>query len=83
MYFIISIDTEEDNWNTPFNPPTLENIRRIPIAQELFDKYSIRPTYLVTYAVVCESQSVSVLKPILDAGRCEIGTHLHPWNTPR
>lgn len=81
MYFIISIDTEEDNWNDFFQVPTLKNIRRIPIIQEIFNQYDVHPTYLTTYTVACDETSVSILKPILDEGQCEIGTHLHPWNT--
>jgi hypothetical protein len=32
--------------------------------------------------VATNNQAVKILKPILDSNRCEIGTHLHPWNTP-
>ena len=82
MYFIISIDTEEDNWDNFRDKPTLRNIQKIPALQELFDRYEVRPTYLITYPVTCDKRSVEILKSILDSGKCEIGTHLHPWNTP-
>jgi len=82
MYFIISIDTEEDNWDNFKDKPTLKNIQKIPALQELFDRYKVRPTYLITYPVACDKPSVEILKSILDSGKCEIGTHLHPWNTP-
>ncbi len=83
MKLIITIDTEEDNWGS-YSPTgaTLGNTGRIPALQELFDAFHVRPTYLVTYPVATDMRSVTILKDILDSGRCEIGTHCHPWNTP-
>jgi hypothetical protein len=80
---IITIDTEEDNWahyRTTDNP--VENIEKIVQLQALFDRFEVKPTYLVTYPVATNPRSVAILKAILDAGKCEIGTHCHPWNTP-
>lgn len=83
MKFIITIDTEEDNWSNyhQTDNPT-ENIQYIPELQELFDKYEVKPTYLVTYPVATNPKSVDILKRILEQGKCEIGMHCHPWNTP-
>ncbi|MBI5180233.1 MAG: polysaccharide deacetylase family protein [Nitrospirae bacterium] len=82
MYLIITIDTEEDNWGD-FSPTgyTLENIKKIPELQELFDEFNVKPTYLLTYPVATDKKSVSIFKKILKQGKCEIGTHCHPWNT--
>jgi hypothetical protein len=82
MYFIISIDTEEDNWDNFLVQPTLNNIKRIDLIQKLFDRLHIKPTYLITHSVANDQESVIYLKSILESDRCEIGTHLHPWNTP-
>ena len=83
MKLIITIDTEEDNWGE-YRPSghTMENIRKIPALQDIFDAFGVKPTYLVTYSVAKDRKAVSVLKAILDEGRCEIGTHCHPWHTP-
>lgn len=83
MKLIITIDTEEDNWGD-FTPTgySLENIGYIPRLQELFDRYDVRPTYLITYPVATDDKSVSLLKGIMERGGCEIGSHCHPWNTP-
>jgi hypothetical protein len=83
MKLIVTIDTEEDNWGH-FSPTghTLENIDRIPILQELFDTFNVKPTYLVTYPVASDSKSVALLRGIEKSGKCEIGMHCHPWNTP-
>ena len=83
MKLVITIDTEEDNWGN-FSPTgyTLKNIGRIPALQDLFDEFKALPTYLVTYPVASDPAAISILKPIMDGGRCEIGAHCHPWNTP-
>jgi len=83
MYLIVTIDTEEDNWSH-YSPTghTVRNIERIPYLQDLFDERDIKPTYLITYPVATNEKSVCVLKKILDEGKCEIGSHCHPWNTP-
>lgn len=81
-YFFITIDTEEDNWGESAAAPSLENIYRIPRLQEVFDGHSAIPTYLINYPVATDAKSVEILKAINDSGRCEIGAHCHPWNTP-
>lgn len=83
MKLIVTIDTEEDNWGS-YHPKeySLQSIERIPELQGLFDEYGIIPTYLITYSVATDPRAVSILKKIVERGRCEIGTHCHPWNTP-
>ena len=80
--FVVTVDTESDDaW---LNPGTikLNNIKEIPRFQELCEKYNIIPTYLITYEYAAREESISVLKPILDRKKCEIGHHLHSWSTP-
>lgn len=80
---VVSIDTEEDSWGEYQTAShAVTNIRRLPDLQKLFDRFSIRPTYLVTYPVASDQESVGILKDLLGTGRCEVGAHLHPWNTP-
>lgn len=80
--FIATIDLEEDNWGFHRSNVSAENVREIPRLQELFDRYEIRPTYLVTHQVALLNWAVNILADIFSAGKCEIGAHLHPWNTP-
>ncbi len=80
---VITIDSEEDLWvdyKSTSNPT--DNIDRIPIVQDLFDRFGAIPTYLITYPVVKNDHSMNIIRRIYDRGRCEIGTHCHPWNTP-
>lgn len=83
MKLIITIDTEEDNW-ADYSPTgyTLENIQRIPVLQELFDEFRVKPTYLITYPAAVDEKAIRILKRIVKQDQCEIGTHCHPWNTP-
>ncbi len=82
LNLIITIDVEEDNWGYEHSEFTVENIRMIPRLSRLFDLYGIKPTYLVTYQVASCDWAVDILSKVKDSGKCEIGAHLHPWNTP-
>jgi len=83
MHLAVTIDTEEDNWGDYSSASFgVENIKKIPSLQNIFDKYNVVPTYLVTYPVATNTGSVNILKEILQRGKCEIGMHCHPWSTP-
>ena len=82
MYLAITIDVEEDNWSNYDSDPVMSNIGKLSELQNLFDKYHVKPTYLITYPVATDMKSVSLLREIMEDGRCEIGAHVHPWNTP-
>jgi len=83
MYFIITIDTEEDQWsNYTRDGQTLENIESIPKLQSLFEKYGARPTYFISYPVATDPKSIDIFKDIAELKKGEIGAHCHPWNTP-
>lgn len=82
---LVVIDTEEEfDWDAPFNraSTSVENIAHQDLAQEVFDAHGVVPTYVVDYPVATTPSSVAVLRAYQDAGRCEIGAHLHPWVNP-
>lgn len=83
MKLVVTIDTEEDNW-VPVRQTcyAVDNISRIPSLQQLFDDFAVKPTYFITYPVTTNDKAVSILSAIFKEGRCEIGAHCHPWNTP-
>ncbi|MFW9928914.1 MAG: hypothetical protein ACFFD1_05960, partial [Candidatus Thorarchaeota archaeon] len=60
----------------------LNNMKEIPRFQELCEKYDIIPTYLLSYECANRDEAISILKPIHDRQKCEIGHHLHVWSTP-
>lgn len=83
MKFIVTIDTEEDDWNggqSIGSPVT--NVARVPDFQALCDRYEIRPTYLLTYPITQDSAAARLFRGLCMQGTCEIGVHCHPWNTP-
>jgi hypothetical protein len=82
VILIVTVDTEEDNWGHEHSEFTVENVRMIPLLQDFFDRYEIKPTYLVSYQVASHDWAVDIFTKILSQNKCEIGAHLHPWNTP-
>lgn len=83
MKLIITIDVEEDNWGEFIcSGYSLENLKKIPNLQNLFDKYDVKPTYLITYPVATDPWAIDLFSGYLEQKKCEIGMHCHPWNTP-
>jgi hypothetical protein len=83
-YFIITIDVEGDNlWDYRLNNNiTTENAKYLPRFQELCDKYGYKPVYLINYEMSNNAFFVDFVENVVRAGNCEIGLHLHAWNTP-
>ena len=82
---MVVIDTEEEfDWSAPPNPAAraVTNVSHIPLLQAVFDRHGVRPAYLVDHPVAVDEAAVRVLRGIADAGRGEVGAHLHPWVTP-
>lgn len=83
---LVIIDTEEEfAWDRPFDRASVgtSSIAGQPLMHErVFDRMGIVPTYVIDYPVATTPASVAVLRGLMEAGRCEIGTHLHPWVSP-
>jgi hypothetical protein len=80
--FVITLDTEPDNeWGRP-QVATTENARFVPRFHELCAGYGLPVTYLMTLEMADDPFLRDYLVPRLRAGECEVGAHLHPWNTP-
>ena len=82
---LIVVDTEEEfDWSKPFSRASIST-RAIPAqarAHAVYDRFGIVPTYVVDYPVATDPAAVRFLTALRDAGRAEIGAHLHPWVTP-
>ncbi len=82
---LVVVDTEEEfDWSAAF---ARENVstRSIPAqarAHEIYDRFGIVPTYVVDYPVATSPEAAAFLRGLKDAGKAEIGAHLHPWVTP-
>jgi hypothetical protein len=84
ILFVV-LDTEEEfDWNAPLSRERtgVDHLLRIHRLQDLFDRFGIRPTYVVDYPVATQPNGYRPLREIADSGRCTIGAHLHPWVTP-
>ena len=82
---LVTIDAEEEfDWGQPFDRrnTAVTSMRGVPRAQEIFDRFGIRPTYVVDYPVASQPAGVGPLREIARDGRCTIGAHLHPWVSP-
>jgi hypothetical protein len=83
MYLTVTVDTEEDNWGEfTRSSYSVENLRRLPRLQELFIRYGVTPTYLISYPVATSADGRKILGDCRERGICEIGAHPHPCNTP-
>lgn len=83
MKIVITIDVEEDNWGEyTTDGYSLENIKKIQKIQKIFDRFNVKPTYLINYPVATDEFAVDMFRSLWAEGKCEIGAHCHPWNTP-
>ena len=81
---LVVVDTEEEfDHQAPFGlHDATTNVALQPLAQALLDAHGIVPTYVVDYPVASARAATDVLGPIFQAGRCDLGAHLHPWVNP-
>jgi hypothetical protein len=83
---LVIVDTEgEFAWDQPFNRNAIgtSSIASQPLMHaRVFDAFGIVPTYMVDWPVATTPAAIATLRKLLDAGRCEIGAHLHPWVSP-
>jgi hypothetical protein len=81
----VVVDTEEEfDWKAPFSrdATSVEALAELHHLQDLCNEHGVSPTYVCDWPVVTSKIGQRVLVPHLDAGRCEVGAHLHPWVTP-
>jgi hypothetical protein len=81
---LVGVDTEaDDQWSRRGRAASsVRNAERLPGLQSLFEEHGARPTYLVTHEMATRPESAAILRELARSGRCEIGTHLHPWSSP-
>jgi len=82
LLVILSIDTEEDNWQPTRSGLSVENIRALPRLNAFLGEFGARPTYFTAHSVAATPWAADVLRALDAEGNAEIAAHLHPWNTP-
>lgn len=82
---LVVVDTEEEfDWSRPHarENTAVTAIAAQGLAQEVFARHSLVPTYVIDFPVASTPEAVTVLKGFVERGACRIGTHLHPWVSP-
>jgi hypothetical protein len=82
---VVIVDTEEEfDWAQPLARENtgVSAMRAQHRAHRVFEKYGIRPTYVIDYPVASQPDGTVPLKELFDDGLCDIGAHLHPWVNP-
>jgi hypothetical protein len=80
--FIITVDTEGDNlWGRPREIGT-RNTEFLPRFQMLCERFRFKPVYLTNYEMAMSDAYVEFALDALSRDACEIGMHLHAWNSP-
>lgn len=83
LYVVVDTEAEFD-WSKDFDR-SLTAVTAMAFqerAQAIFDRYGIRPIYVVDYAVASQPEGYEPLRAILSRHACAIGAHLHPWINP-
>lgn len=81
----VIIDTEADfDWHAPFSRDGHDTASVLyqERAQRLFDRFGIKPTYLIDYPVATDPAACDVLRSFVDQGKADVGIQLHPWTNP-
>ena len=81
----VVIDTEEEfDWNAPALRANTQvtAMRHAERAQGIFDRFGIKPVYVVDYPIASQPDGYLPLLDIWKSNRCEIGAHPHPWVNP-
>ncbi len=82
---IAVVDTEEEfDWSKPFSreATSVHHMRQIGRLQEVYDRFSVNPVYVVDYPIASQPEGWKPLRRLREEGRALIGAHLHPWVTP-
>lgn len=83
--FILTVDAEEEfDWSQPLDRSThtVLSITRIAKFQEFCEGQGVCPVYLVDYPIATSPAAGEILRPVIAAGKAEVGIQLHPWVNP-
>lgn len=83
LYVVVDTEAEFD-WSKKFDRSltAVTAMASQERAQTIFDRYGLRPLYVVDYAVASQPEGYEPLRAIMGRHACAIGAHLHPWINP-
>jgi len=82
---LVVVDTEaEFDWKArgPRRAIGVSSVKCQDRAQAIFERYGVKPTFVLDYPVSNTPQSSKFIRELHRAGACEIGAHLQPWDNP-
>ena len=82
---VVVIDTEaEFRWTATGSRRAngVTSVKASRQVQPIFERYNIRPTFVVDYPVSTIPEGYEVIRDFYKSGVCEVGAHLQPWDTP-
>jgi hypothetical protein len=81
----VVVDTEaEFNWIslTSRRATGVTSLKALRQVQPIFERYNVRPTFVVDYPISTIAEGYEIIRDFYQSGVCEVGAHLHPWDTP-
>ncbi len=82
---LVVVDTEEEfPWDQPHSRQcvSVDAMSALSIGQAVFDRFGLKPTYVIDYPVASQTAGFEPLREIYDQNACTVGAHLHPWVNP-
>jgi hypothetical protein len=82
---VVVVDTEaEFDWASggPRRAGGVTSVTKQAGLQPIFDRHGVRPTLVLDYPVSSTPEAYELVRELYRTGRCEIGAHLQPWDTP-
>ena len=83
--FVLFADAEEEfDWSGSFDRDAIstKTIADLIPATERFNAAGLKPVYLCDYPVVDNAESAAIMRGMVEAELCDVGTQLHPWVNP-
>jgi hypothetical protein len=81
---LVVVDTESEfDWSkgVAADQGAVRSIARLPLVQDVCERYGVAPCYVVDYPVATNPDSAAIIRAMAARG-AEIGAHLQPWTTP-
>ena len=80
---LVTVDVEEQfDWENIGSDFEIPDPYWLQIFHEQAVKCKVKPLYVVTYQILTSAPYVEMLKNWHEQDECELGIHLHGWNTP-
>jgi hypothetical protein len=83
--FLLVVDTEEEfDWSKPHrrDERSTTHVKSLSQAHRRLSDMGAHVAYLVDHPIATDPKAIEILRPLMEAGECDIGTHLHPWVNP-